>query len=382
MEFNLINIISIISIFQALLFAIYLITNNPKGHASNFFMAVFLIVIAIDFGASFSGYYVYPVAPNLGMFLSMTIYLGSPALFLYIKSSLYTDFRLKRADLLHLLPFCIINLSFFPFYYLTNMIGDSVIPNSNQIIRSYLIPLNYILLHIQIIAYLIASYILLRHYRKLFLENYSDAASSKYNYLFQLILILVITNVITIVKNYALFNIEGPLYEYSLHMVNLGALFVICWMVFKALKSPELFTGVSSDMQTARDILRGDNNGKSFKIEYDDQTEARIQKVQSHMEESNAYLDASLSLEALAAQMGLPAKELSLVINHNLGLHFFDFVNEYRINHAKEILSDDARKELTVLEILYEVGFNSKSSFNTEFKKRTGLTPTEYRRKH
>lgn len=69
-------------------------------------------------------------------------------------------------------------------------------------------------------------------------------------------------------------------------------------------------------------------------------------------------------------------------IDHIMGLHLFDFVNEYRINYAKELLLDQKRQDLTVLEILYDAGFNSKSSFNTEFKKRTGVTPTEYRKMH
>ena len=58
-----------------------------------------------------------------------------------------------------------------------------------------------------------------------------------------------------------------------------------------------------------------------------------------------------------------------------------DFVNEFRIKEAKSILKDPSKKEFTVLEILYEVGFNSKSSFNTAFKKHTGLTPTQFRKK-
>lgn len=60
--------------------------------------------------------------------------------------------------------------------------------------------------------------------------------------------------------------------------------------------------------------------------------------------------------------------------------HFFDFINEYRIEKAKKILKDPTQKELTILEILYQVGFNSKSSFSTSFKKYTGKTPTEFRK--
>jgi AraC-like DNA-binding protein len=73
-------------------------------------------------------------------------------------------------------------------------------------------------------------------------------------------------------------------------------------------------------------------------------------------------------------------KELSVLINQHLNQHFFDFVNEYRIEEEKLLLKNPEKKEFTVLDILYEVGFNSKSSFNTAFKKHTGLTPTQFKK--
>mgnify|MGYP001819446785 CR=1 FL=1 len=100
------------------------------------------------------------------------------------------------------------------------------------------------------------------------------------------------------------------------------------------------------------------------------------------MIKEHPYLDPSLTVTGLARQLRLPAKELSLLINHSLNQHFFDFVNGYRIQEAMKILRDPERKVFTVLEILYEVGFNSKSSFNTAFKKHTSFTPSEYRRKY
>ena len=98
------------------------------------------------------------------------------------------------------------------------------------------------------------------------------------------------------------------------------------------------------------------------------------------MEEEEPYLDSSLSMQELAGQLNMKVKDLSLLINHTLNQHFFDFVNQYRINKASEILSDPENKQVTVLEVLYEVGFNSKSSFNTTFKKLTGQTPTQFRK--
>ncbi|GGD71060.1 helix-turn-helix domain-containing protein [Maribacter cobaltidurans] len=71
---------------------------------------------------------------------------------------------------------------------------------------------------------------------------------------------------------------------------------------------------------------------------------------------------------------------MSLLINHHLGKHFFDFINEYRVNEAKAILENPDANQFTVLEILYQVGFNSKSTFYTAFKKVTNKTPTQYRK--
>lgn len=69
-----------------------------------------------------------------------------------------------------------------------------------------------------------------------------------------------------------------------------------------------------------------------------------------------------------------------VLINHQLDQHFYDFVNTYRIENAMGILKDSSKSKVTALEILYEVGFNSKSSFNTAFKKHTGNTPTSLRK--
>ncbi len=80
--------------------------------------------------------------------------------------------------------------------------------------------------------------------------------------------------------------------------------------------------------------------------------------------------------------MNLPRSEISLIINRVIGQHFFDFVNSYRINLAGEILIANEQHPKTVLEILYEVGFNSKSSFNTAFKKHFLMTPSQYRKLH
>jgi len=105
------------------------------------------------------------------------------------------------------------------------------------------------------------------------------------------------------------------------------------------------------------------------------------QRLRQFMQTEKPWLSPDLSLEELASSIGQKPKMLSLVINETLGQNFFDFINHYRIDEAKRLLTNPVDKKITVSEVLYAVGFNSKSSFNTLFKKYTGLTPTEFRRK-
>ena len=172
-------------------------------------------------------------------------------------------------------------------------------------------------------------------------------------------------------------------YYYSLVFTSILALGFIIWLVFKALKSPEFFRGIDSNLQLVKNIKI--NEEKPFSVsltEREVDVQLMIDKLEIFMKEKELYLDPSLTLYNLAKQIGIPDKKLSILINRDLDQHFFDFVNGYRIRRAMKLLGDPDKKEFTVLEILYDVGFNSKSSFNTAFKNYTGITPTQYRKTH
>lgn len=168
-------------------------------------------------------------------------------------------------------------------------------------------------------------------------------------------------------------------YELATTITGLSALLFICWLVIKALKTPELYGRVDSKQLLVKQLIAGNPRKATLAVENKENNET-LSRLKRHMETEAPYLDASLSIYGLSKQLNLPSKELSVLINHNLNQHFFDFVNEYRIKKAMEILEDTSKSNLTILEILYEVGFNSKSSFNTAFKKYTKLTPTQYRK--
>lgn len=101
--------------------------------------------------------------------------------------------------------------------------------------------------------------------------------------------------------------------------------------------------------------------------------------LESIMNEKKPYLDENITIKDLAEVMGIPSHHLSIVINNKLNKNFYTFINEYRIKESLEILKDPDNSDANILSIAFKSGFNSKSTFNSTFKKITGLTPSEYR---
>lgn len=93
-----------------------------------------------------------------------------------------------------------------------------------------------------------------------------------------------------------------------------------------------------------------------------------------------AYLWSDLTLPRLADSMGCTVNHLSQVINSGFGMSFFDYVNQFRVAHAKNLLADSISCSGAVLNIAFMVGFNSNSAFYAAFKKSVGQTPAQYRR--
>ena len=104
------------------------------------------------------------------------------------------------------------------------------------------------------------------------------------------------------------------------------------------------------------------------------------QKLLSYMDSERPFLDPDISIINLGEKISVPPRSLSEVINTLEKKNFHDFINYYRIKESEKLLFKSTSEQKTILEVLYEVGFNTKSAFNTAFKKQTGMTPTEYKR--
>ena len=105
-----------------------------------------------------------------------------------------------------------------------------------------------------------------------------------------------------------------------------------------------------------------------------------IERIRQGMEVQHLYLKPTLNIEEFAKQVGIHYREVSAIINNHFDTNFFEFVNSYRVKKAKQMLLDPKFTDTTILDILLESGFNSKSSFNRFFKRYTGVSAADFRK--
>ena len=90
------------------------------------------------------------------------------------------------------------------------------------------------------------------------------------------------------------------------------------------------------------------------------------------------YLDPELTLSSLAAELDIPSRTISVVLNRTVQKNFHEYLNEYRVAEAKQLLSDYRQRNSTIAAVAYEAGFNSLATFQRVFKKASGKTPREF----
>ncbi|WP_329804486.1 helix-turn-helix domain-containing protein [Flavobacterium facile] len=379
-KFIFLNIIALITVFVILLFAFFLLTVPTKSKLKNRLFALFLLLSAFDLSSFFSDNY-FTSTLSFEVFRMTTSLLIMPVFYLYVKLVCYSDFKLKPKDLLLLLPFVIANLVLIPRFYFANEIQSNYgFEHFKQMTE---IRFFYVLVEIQYVFYIVLIFRILKTYKETYFENFTNSDNSSYKWLFQMTVLFLLAHSVVFFKSLIRYTDYNALLNGSNVIIGIVALFISCWFVLKALNNPELFKGVDSTMLSVNEALnkkdvfvKEDLSGSSKSPEIISQ----IEKVKKYVSENESYLEPSLTIQELSKQVNISVRDLSILINHHMNKHFFDFINEYRIVKAKEILKDASKSKVTVLEILYEVGFNSKSSFNTAFKKHTNQTPTEFRK--
>ena len=103
-----------------------------------------------------------------------------------------------------------------------------------------------------------------------------------------------------------------------------------------------------------------------------------VDKILHFLQTEKPYLNPTISLRDLANQVQIHPNQLSWLLNEAIGKKFNEFINHYRVEHFKELAKNPENAHISIIGLAYESGFNSKTVFNTFFKKEMGITPLEY----
>ena len=374
-KIDLLVTVVVISMFIALMLSCFLVKVKTEQKVGNRLFATFLVLTAIDISVNLG--YLFKIPVNARIFISSIFFLQLPTFYLYVLSVCYYDFKLKTGHLIHIIPFLIANILLLPRFYLVDLPSKiSFLEKSSSMLE---IQVNHTFIHIQIVSYLVAVFVLLRKAKRVYLENYAGASIKSLNWLFDFTAALAVFYFIAFLKNVFKFTNYPNISEWLKTGLYVFELVIKSWYLFKALNHPDLFRNIDSKLKLVKDIISEEKQSEP-KAGNETELNATLVKLKRYMAEEKPFLNPSLTIQDVSRDIQIPTRELSLLINHTLQQHFFDFINAYRIENAMTILDDTAMNKVTILEILYQVGFNSKSSFNTAFKKHTGLTPTEYRK--
>lgn len=357
-------VLNLLGAAQGVLLALALLTTKSGRQTANRLLAALTLTIAIAVSGAvlLTSNYVFAF-PHLSRLHHPFVFLAAPLLFLYIRELTARERKFTRKDFLHFIPFVACLVYLLP-YYLQNRSQKIQILVSEFVQQSFG-PWYYIrsaLLITQVLVYLILVVLIIIQYSRNSLER--DSARDR-AVLFEIRFFVIATAVlwVAVVLRYAIPTTPNLL-------VPLGASVLIYGMGYLKLRRPEP-ENVGKDEQPARKYEKSTLTPE--------RSERYLGKLVNFMEKEKPFTDGDLTIQKLAEKLSIPANHLSQTINERLGQTFSDFVNSYRIEAAKRKLLDPACKHLSVLGIAEEVGFNSKSSFNSVFKKHTNMTPSEFR---
>ncbi|MBB3329679.1 AraC-like DNA-binding protein [Halomonas campaniensis] len=372
MYLTLVDLLLATSIIQSLGLAAFLLLPEMFRLISNRLLAASVLAFAAGLGEVFL--YSTGLAlqhPNLAYLGSLVGLLQASLLYLYAQSLMYRDFRLMPRHAVHTLLFWVVSAIFLVEYYLQPGEVKLQILQSRDHPGVLTSPLLAAAIHLVFLGYLWATIRALSRFGTTLRRLFSNLENKQLAWLRTLLI------------GYAFVWTLSLIYCLSAHVFRSHALWVstigavtgflfINYLIINALRQPVIFSGLSAE--EAR-LAQAEADPSPPGREMDD---ALLRRLETHMAEARPYLDANLTVEQLARQLGVPTRELSRAINQGLDKNFFEFVSDYRIAEAcRQLRTVEAGT--TILQVMYDSGFNSKSVFNTAFKKATGMTPSAYR---
>jgi len=302
----------------------------------------------------------------------------APLLFLYVKSLIRENILPSRIDWLHFLPFIL----FLAAYYLF-LPGDSVFLVNNYFVQDKSLPFRLaysIYLFFSVIIYSVLVLLLISEHQKRLKDQFSYTSQTiTLNWLKIVLFIFVITFLFFIIIGTSFMFQATDLDPRWFSRIGL-TLFAFAVSYF-GIKQPVLFksncfAGITKDDSRKKQKSKYEKSGLNEELAKD-----YSKRLQHFMKTEKPYLNPELTIKDVSDHLNISRHYITQVLNETMKKNFYTFINEYRVQEVKKRLVDHQYDHLTFLAIAYECGFNSKSSFNFIFKKSTGMTPSEFKKK-
>ena len=367
------------------LFLAYLLINKKSDSTEHKILALLVLSMSLAIlGAvlGLSGYY--RELPHLVRVGDPLVLLFGPLLYFYIH--VLTKGRLPRWYGLHFLPFGVYLVSVLPFYALSGAekiaFVEKVFLDKQSNAQVVVIQLIRI---VHVLTYVVVSFLLIRKFERFLKDNYSDIHQMNLDKAAILLKWFMVFSGFRLCMYVAGFFVQLN-FVVTNNIVSLMASVVIYALAYSAWNRnvsvhlpPDIATS-PAEKDLAPSSVSADERSRSTYYLSDEQCETLGKKLEDLFQKEKLYLEPDLSLAQLSEKLGVPAYQTSELINRKYKEPFFDFINRKRIEEVKKRLSDAAFSHYSILGIAMDCGFNTKSSFNSAFKKFTGSTPSEFRR--
>jgi AraC-like DNA-binding protein len=226
---------------------------------------------------------------------------------------------------------------------------------------------------IAIIILKLGSLLVYGHFiRKLYLVSKKNTALDKENARWQKNIFVIHMLYIICYSTYGFLLANNITFGVLYHMQVVCMALMVMYIGYSANVQPAVFNGSFSF------------NKLFYKYEKSGMTESLSLELKENLVhlfgKEKIYKESGICLESLANKLNTTRHNTSQVINEHFDMNFHELVNTYRIREAKEILNNDPQRNLNIIDVAYEVGYNNKVTFNKAFKKETQLTPSQYQR--
>ncbi len=388
---NLLSTLTLLGAAQGVFLAMALLNNQSGDVRAHRILALLTFLFSMDLGEEFlyqSGFF--ESLPDLLHLLAPIDLLYGPLIYLYV---LHLTNRgsngMVNRDYRHFLPALTGIVLLLPFFLMdgseklefTEALRNGGVME-NQTLHGLVIQVGFTIFIlgtvIQLGVYLVLSIKRLMSHAKLIKNEFSDVDKINLAWL---------RNLLQGLSCIYLFFLGDQFFPDLMGMNILGELstvitvILIYTMGYLGLRQPAIFTPAFESPQTALEESVEPTVEKYRRSGLDNETShIFLNELTGHMEANKPYLDGDLVLPELAQQLGISANYLSQVINEQLKVNFYDFVNGYRVEEAKYLIRNKGQKNTNILNIALDSGFNSKSAFYKAFKKVTSMTPTQYRK--